>query len=471
MAWKTVPDFSDENAVTNRREHTESMSEIVEVLYGAKNEQGESAVPSENDGHGIWTALYIPEKEEYQVLLWKLPESEGGEYKYGESENSANEALFELEENIHKKERLMNEAESFARTMDPAGTVRLNEITEEWKLIRYRHTKREDDLFVQMKGYKTQYFRALNETRKSSVDKKKALIAETKNLEKPEYKPEVNASDVWKQGTARMDSLMDEWKSAGYAGKEENDLWNEFRTARKEFMDARKAYYSALNHSYDENRVKKEKLVEEAKTLSTSTKWAETAQRMQKLREEWSSIGFAGSDAHEKLWKEFNGAVESFYARRKADREEKESLYVESAAKKEELIAKVKEILEAAVYDKAHSDTVKALQEEWRTSGYAGKEKDQDLWNEFRTACDTYYMNSHKAFEERHAERVKSMQEAIARRESQITNLTNQIQELEQNIATSFNDSYITRARGWIEEKQAKINELTESVNEMKSKL
>ena len=56
---------------------------VVEVLYGAKDENGNFVLPKEdqNDGHGRWFG--IETNGEYRMFSWRKPAYLGGGVEYG----------------------------------------------------------------------------------------------------------------------------------------------------------------------------------------------------------------------------------------------------------------------------------------------------------------------------------------------------------------------------------------------------
>ena len=67
---------------------------------------------------------------------------------------------------------------------------------------------------------------------------KEALIERAKELED---------STDWRKTSDAQRALMEEWRAAGYAGKENNDkLWEEFRASRDKFFTRRDEHYTEL---------------------------------------------------------------------------------------------------------------------------------------------------------------------------------------------------------------------------------
>lgn len=78
------------------------------------------------------------------------------------------------------------------------------------------------------KNFQNENYVEKDEQVQKNVELKEALIKRANEL--------VN-SDQMEQGTEMMEMLMDEWKTAGFAGDQEDELWEQFQEAHKKFYD------------------------------------------------------------------------------------------------------------------------------------------------------------------------------------------------------------------------------------------
>jgi len=126
-------------------------------------------------------------------------------------------------------------------------------------------------------------------------------------------------SSKWKATGDVMDELMQEWKLAGSAGREQDDaLWHRFNEARRTFFGRRDAHFSELKKNRAEAREAKQSLIARAEELAPSTDYEGTFVEMQALLEEWKRTGSAGRDIDDRLWERFRAARDPFFERRKA---------------------------------------------------------------------------------------------------------------------------------------------------------
>src|SRR5579872_2053481 len=74
----------------------------------------------------------------------------------------------------------------------------------------------------------------------------------------------------WKSSGERMRELLDEWKSAPHAERAvEAVLWKRLSAARNAFTKRRKAYFANLEAEREDVRARKEKLCEDAESMSS----------------------------------------------------------------------------------------------------------------------------------------------------------------------------------------------------------
>src|SRR5205823_1663087 len=138
------------------------------------------------------------------------------------------------------------------------------------------------------------------------------------------------------------------------------------------------------------NLKRKEELAARVEALVDAPDLKETAEAVKKLQEEWKSIGATDREPGEAAWKRFRGACDRFFERRKAHFDQLDEERAENLKRKEELVAKVEALLEAADREEAVKQ-VKGFQAEWKKIGPAPREQADEIWQRFRDACDRFF--------------------------------------------------------------------------------
>ena len=190
-----------------------------------------------------------------------------------------------------------------------------------------------------------------------------------------------------------LDKLTQDFKKAGRCStKEEDDeLWAEFREVKDEFYAKKNAFFEELDKSNAEKRAKKEDIINRAKEMvSKMNNVKEANAQMDAFRKEWKEVGYSGK-GDDYLWKEFAKVLDEFQEKKKERHSEMLKLFEERAVKKEELIKTAKKLLANSDFSDEEVEQVKKLRNEFKSVGFAGKEKDDDLYQRFNEVIQKYF--------------------------------------------------------------------------------
>ena len=218
----------------------------------------------------------------------------------------------------------------------------------------------------------------------SPLEEKKAIIEQARKLLD---KKEILAAN------RELDKLNNDFRKVGRAGNKEQDdeLWNEFRQIKDEFYAKKRAFFEELDKANEEKRAKKENIIERAKEIVNNIKdIRESNAQMDTLRKEWKEVGYSGK-GDEYLWKDFAKVMDEFQEKKKERHGEMLKLFEERAAKKEELIKKARILLANSEFTDEEIEKVKALRGEYKAVGFAGKDKDDDLYQRFNEVIQKYF--------------------------------------------------------------------------------
>jgi hypothetical protein len=166
--------------------------------------------------------------------------------------------------------------------------------------------------------------------------------------------------DTWK-GLPRLDRKTDD------------ELWHRFSHARSVFSKRRKAHFASLDAQREEARRAKEKLVEEALSLSGSTDWGPTAARYRELMNDWKAAGRAQREAEDDLWNRFRGAQDVFFAARSEVFAERDVEQRENLTSKEELAIEAEKLLPVSDLKGARA-AFRTINERWEAIGHVPRD-------------------------------------------------------------------------------------------------
>jgi len=206
------------------------------------------------------------------------------------------------------------------------------------------------------------------EARAKAAEAREVLVAEAEKLAAKPL-PQVH----WKNDTARMRELLDEWKEAQRSGarmakEAEREMWARFTKARSSFEKARKVHFAQLDKENASVAGTKEDLAARAEALATSTDWDATARQFKQLMDQWRTAGRGRKSTDDALWARFQGAQEAFFTTKRAASEAEESALTANAPAKEAAVAAAEALLPITDVRAAKRD-IRAIQDRFESAG------------------------------------------------------------------------------------------------------
>ena len=221
------------------------------------------------------------------------------------------------EENLAKKTALCEKVEAIVAEENKSSadwerrTKEIIELQAEWKTIGFAPQKMNVKIFERFRaacddffGRKAEFFKNLKEQFKVNADKKRALIEKAKALQD---------STDWKSTSDKLINLQKEWKTIGMVPKKLGDqLWEEFLGTCNKFFEARNAAGAGTRSEERENLEKKRDVIERLKVAAQEAGDG-LQERVQKLVEEYQSIGHVPFKEKDKLYEEYHAVLDKLY--------------------------------------------------------------------------------------------------------------------------------------------------------------
>ncbi len=193
--------------------------------------------------------------------------------------------------NTARKEALAAEAEDMAANATQWKTAgdRLRAILDEWKTITGLDRKVDDALWKRYSAARETFnrrrgshFADLDRERAGAKQAKEALC---------ERAEELCGSTDWGPTSGTFRDLLTEWKAAGRASKDVDDvLWQRFKAAQDKFFSARNAVTSERDAEFRANADAKEALLADAERIDTSNVDAARS-ALRTIGDKWDAIG------------------------------------------------------------------------------------------------------------------------------------------------------------------------------------
>jgi chromosome segregation ATPase len=140
-----------------------------------------------------------------------------------------------------------------------------------------------------------------------------------------------------------------------------------------------------------EARSIKEAIVIEAETIAAeATHWKNSSERLRQLLEEWKAAPRADRAVETALWKRLSAARNAFNKRRKAYFAELTEERDEAKVRKEQLCEEAEALADSTDWS-ATAAAFRDLMRSWKAAGRASRTDEDELWNRFKTAQDTFF--------------------------------------------------------------------------------
>jgi hypothetical protein len=309
--------------------------------------------------------------------------------------------------NLKQKRALISRLKDLVQNEENIGTAynAYKEIHENWKNIgdiprdkrdevQQEYSRALEDFFYIMKIYRELKDHDL----KRNLQLKQHVVVQLEELLKNESIKEVEAA---------LKVLQNEWEEIGPVVNEE---WENLKA---KYWENVRAIYERVNVFYDSRRTvllqnlekKKElmalttNLIDGVEGIETVKEWEQKTNELLAIQENWKTVGFGPRKENEEMWLEFRGLCDQFFAKKKAYFNQIQDKYAKIAEQKQQLIQQATELKDSTDW-KTTADKLVQLQKKWKESGHAGQKLEQKLWSDFRGACDSFFNNRQKHFQE-----------------------------------------------------------------------
>lgn len=302
----------------------------------------------------------------------------------------------ERQENLKKKLDIIEKIKAMSTSPDQANKSysEFKQLQQQWKEIKTVPAERANELWRNYQLCVEQFYDLLKlNIEAREYDFKKNLETKTKLCEAAEkLADETDIISAFHQ----LQELHQQYRETGPVAKDlREDLWQRFKAASTVINKRHQQHFEALRSQENDNLARKTELCEKAESIlaiecKRASDWEKQAKELVALQSEWKTIGFAPQKMNVKIFERFHSACDEFFKRKSDFFKQMKARYNENAAKKKALIERAKELSTSTEW-RSTSDKLIALQKEWKTIGSVPKKLGDRLWEEFLTACNTFF--------------------------------------------------------------------------------
>ena len=376
--FKSLMDSADR---MSRSKEAESIKSAFYKLLGKlKSEAGEV------------TDAFVEVEENFKSIY--------ADYKRERAEyNKEQDAL--KEENLEKKKAIIEELKQLVDAQEDvsASFPAFREIQDKWRSIG---------------PVPATAFRDINSTYQFNVERFYDKVKINRELRDLDFQKNLEVKEQFCEAAEKLagnenvvsafnelQKLHEQWKEYGPVAKEfRESIWSRFQAATAVINKRYQAHFEELKGKQKENLAAKEALcvkVEEiaAREIKSSDEWNASAKEIEAIQAEWRKIGFATKKDNQKIYDRFRAACDAFYGR-KRDYYSQYRGEMDANVEKKLGIIKMAEELKSSTEWKKTTEKFIELQKQWKEIGAVPRKKSEQLWKQFRAACDEFFAERDK---------------------------------------------------------------------------
>jgi len=262
-------------------------------------------------------------------------------------------------------------------------------IIEGWKEAFY-------DIFTDFKQRRKVLIDVKNNEEAENLLKKRSLVARFKVIIAEEENIGV-AFSAHKE-------INEEWKSVGDIPREKrHDIQQEYSRLMEEFFYNMKIYREIKDYDFKKNFDAKQDVINRIKALIDVPSIKEVEVSLKAMQNEWEDIGPTKQELWEQIKEDYWNSIKAVYDRIRAHYDSLREQMHENIESKKELLEKTKELIalerDSIKSWNKHTLQLIEIQEAWKKIGFGPKKENEQLWQDFRTLCDSFFEGKSTYFE------------------------------------------------------------------------
>ena len=380
---------------------------------------------------------------------------------------------YDFKKNLEAKTALCEAAEKLDEEPDVISAFhQLQDLHQQYREIGPVAKELREQIWSRFKAASTvinkkhqQYFEEIRSKEEKNLEQKTALCEKLEAIDLDAIK----TAAQWETTTKEVIAMQQEWREIGFAPQKMNvKIFERFRTINDVFFSKKAAFFKELKSQYSSNLEKKQELVKKAQELADSTDWKKTGDKIIALQKEWKTVGVVPRKQGELLWKDFLDACNKFFeARNKANAGTRNTEH-SNLAKKREVVAKLKDLLENPVENVQQA--LQKLTEEYNSIGHVPFKEKDNIYKEYHEVLDKIYKDLHISNAKRRLDNFKNNLKNVAEKGSDALDnergrLLRRYDQLRSDITTYENNL------GFLNAASKKGNSLVEEMNRKVQKL
>ena len=249
------------------------------------------------------------------------------------------------------------------------------------------------------------------EEKNENLNKKKRILDDIKAL--------LDSEEDFSVKLPQLKKLQQDWKEVGVVpASEVNSLWKNYQLYIENFYDNLKINNELRDYDFRKNLEAKVALCEQAEKLQEEKEILTAFRKLQALHEEWREIGPVSRENRESIWTRFKNASTVINKRHHDYFDQLRNSELENLEKKKALCEKL-ESIDLTSFNtykewQTKAEEIMAIQEEWKSIGFAPKKDNVTIYERFRTACDNFFKAKNSYYKNAKEQAVVNLNKKIA---------------------------------------------------------
>jgi len=302
----------------------------------------------------------------------------------------------EKQDNLKKKLDIIEKIKAMITSPEEANKTyqEFKALQQQWKETKAVPAERANELWRTYQLYTEQFYDLLKlNSEAREYDFKKNLEAKTKLCEAAEkLADEPDVISAFHQ----LQELHQQYRDTGPVSKDlREEIWNRFKAASTVVNKRHQQHFENLRAQEEDNLTRKTALCEKVEAIAKeenkgSADWEKHTKQIIEIQQEWKTIGFAPQKMNVKIFERFRAACDDFFGRKGEYFKAIKETFAANVEKKKALVEQAQALKDSTDW-KSTTDKLINLQKEWKTIGMVPKKIGDQLWNDFLTACNTFF--------------------------------------------------------------------------------
>ena len=262
-----------------------------------------------------------------------------------------------------------------------------------------------------IKEKRAKIFLAQEEEKQENLKKKLEIIEKIKAMATSPEEANNSYND--------FKNLQQEWKEIkNVPADKANELWRNYQLYVEQFYDLLKLNSEAREYDFKKNLEAKTSLCEAAEKLADEEDVISAFHQLQDLHQQYREIGPVAKELREEIWSRFKAASTVINKKHQQYFEDLRAKEEKNLEQKTALCEKLEAIdlnaIKNAAQWEATTKDVIAIQQEWRSIGFAPQKMNVKIFERFRTANDVFFNKKAEFFKTLKAQYAENLEKKQA---------------------------------------------------------